>query len=107
MQGMVPLYPVTKQVGGLQVVPRSNTDENQEYLANAYKRIAGSDFLELPHKDKFIGTGRLLLCEPGSLILWDSRTIHGGYVGKGPYPEADRLWRLSMTVTQTPLSKWD
>ena len=57
--------------------------------------------------DKFIGTGKLLLAEPGSLILWDSRTIHGGYVGKGPFPEEDRLMRLSFTVTMTPFSKWD
>lgn len=45
--------------------------------------------------------------DPGCLILWDSRTIHGGYVGKGPLPEEDRLYRLSMTVCMTPFTKWD
>ena len=33
VQGMIPLYPVTKAVGGLQVVPRSHTDAIQKGLA--------------------------------------------------------------------------
>ena len=27
------------------------------------------------------GTGKLLLAKAGDLILWDSRTVHGGRVG--------------------------
>ena len=65
------------------------------------------DWLELPKEDKFIGTGKLLTVDPGCLILWDSRTIHGGYVGKGPLPEEERLLRLSMTVCHAPFSSWD
>ena len=83
---MIPLYPVTKQVGGLQVVPKSNTDEVQTHLKTAYPFASNGDFVQLNPNDKYIGTGKLLIVEPGSLILWDSRTIHGGYVGKGPYP---------------------
>merc|ERR1712156_407267 len=92
---MVPLYPVT------------NNDETQEYLTEKYGHMIYEDWLELPKDDKFIGTGKLLTVDPGCLILWDSRTIHGGYVGKGPLPEEDRLYRLSMTVCMTPFTKWD
>ena len=104
---MVPLYPVTKQVGGLQVVPRTNNDETQEYLTEKYGHMIYEDWLELPKDDKFIGTGKLLTVDPGCLILWDSRTIHGGYVGKGPLPDEERLLRLSMTVCHAPFSSWD
>jgi len=102
---MIPLYPVNKQCGGLQVVPKSNNDECQDYLRENYGGY--SDWVELDDSDKYIGTGKLLIVEPGSLILWDSRTIHGGYVGKGPFTENERLSRLSVTVTMTPISKWD
>ena len=105
VQGMIPLYPVTKEVGGLQVVPKTNTDANQEALVKRYGETG--DWLELRQDDELIGTGQLLIADPGDLILWDSRTIHGGYIGKGPLPKEDRLLRLSMTVTMTPFSKWD
>ena len=105
VQGMIPLYPVTKEVGGLQVVPRTNTDENQEALVKRYGNTG--DWLELSPNDELIGTGKLLIADPGDLILWDSRTIHGGCIGQGPLPEEDRLLRLSMTVTMCPFEKWD
>ena len=94
-------------MGGLQVVPRTNNDETQKYLSEKYERMIYGDWLELPKEDKFIGTGKLLTVDPGCLILWDSRTIHGGYVGKGPLPDEERLLRLSMTVCHAPFSSWD
>lgn len=42
VQGMVPLYDVD-QIGGLMVVPKSNTDEVQENLRNGYSSYG--DFL--------------------------------------------------------------
>ena len=94
-------------MGGLQVVPRTNNDETQKYLSEKYEHMIYGDWLELPKEDKFIGTGKLLTVDPGCLILWDSRTIHGGYVGKGPLPGEERLLRLSMTVCHAPFSSWD
>ena len=42
----------------------------------------------------------------GDLILWDSRTVHGGKVGAGPAgsggAETAELARLSVTVCMTP-----
>ena len=72
-----------------------------------YNIFSDDDWLELERNDELIGTGKLLTVDPGCLILWDSRTIHGGYVGVGPLPEEDRLNRLSMTVCMTPFTKWD
>ena len=106
VQGMIPLYPVTKEVGGLQVVPRSHTDAVQKELAEQYHDNT-SGWLQLDVDDKRLSTGKLLLAEPGSLILWDSRAVHGGYIGRGPLPATDRLMRLSMTVAMVPLSTWD
>lgn len=51
---------------------------------------------------------KLLLANAGDLILWDSRTVHGGHVGGGEAKSASlpaaRLARLSQTVCMTPRS---
>jgi len=109
VQGMVPLLPVTQVSGGLQVVPNTNTDKFQEYLKQNYKDNAfGTDWLELRSTDKYINKGVFLEADPGDLILWDSRTIHGGWVGTGA-PETENkiveLARMSLTVCMTPRSK--
>ena len=46
------------------------------------------DFCMLDHDPKVSAAGAwvLLLAEPGDLILWDSRTVHGGVVGEGCRP---------------------
>lgn len=113
VQGMLPLLPVTAQSGGLQVVPRTNTDEVQARMLDRYVRVARNpmDWLELAHNDPFIGQGQLIRANPGDFILWDSRTVHGGFVGsggvKGPGPAEgkDELARMSMTICMTPASK--
>ena len=52
------------------------------------------------------GRGVLLLACAGDLILWDSRTVHGGLVGSGDAPSGEspevELARLSVTVAMTP-----
>jgi len=109
VQGMIPLLPVTQQSGGLQVVPDTNTNETQDYLKQTYPGTSrGFDWCELRPSDKFIGTGTLLEAEPGDLILWDSRVIHGGLVGTGKKsedPPPAELARLSLTVCMSPSSK--
>ena len=45
--------------------------------------------------------GTLVEAEPGDMIIWDSRTIHGGMVGTGVDQEYDDLARLSFTVCMT------
>jgi hypothetical protein len=48
--------------------------------------------------------GKLIEAQPGDLILWDSRTIHGGLIGTRESGQAE-LARLSMCVCMTPKSK--
>jgi len=81
VQGMVPLYRVD-EVGGLMVVPNTNNDRTQQELVQRYPSTQSnsSDWLELRNTDPFIGEGVLVKCEAGDLILWDSRTIHGGLI---------------------------
>lgn len=49
---------------------------------------------------------KLLLAEPGDLILWDARTVHGGQLGTGVLPPPPgtpaKLARLSLAVNMTP-----
>ena len=38
----------------------------------------------LTHDDPFKKRGTLIKASAGDMILWDSRTLHGGLVGNGP-----------------------
>ena len=82
VQGMVPLRPVTHGTGGLAVLPGSHTATSQAALRkrNPHLEHCG-DFcmVRLPPRPKPV----LVLAGPGDLILWDSRTVHGGMVGEG------------------------
>jgi len=106
VQGMVALYDVTDETGGLEVVPRSHTPEHQEKIRQACPSLNNiGDFCMI--RDKTLVTNRLLLhAEAGDIILWDSRTIHGGKVGKGckTTKENPVLPRMSMTVCMLPRS---
>jgi len=108
VQGMIPLLHVTKETGGLQVVPDTHTDEIQDYLIQNYPSTKlGGDWCRLRIDDKYINRGKLLLADPGDVILWDSRLLHGGLVGTGKkenHPNTD-LARLSLTVCMAPASK--
>merc|ERR1712187_415728 len=66
------------------------------------------DWLELDDADPRMGTGQLVRAGPGDLILWDSRTVHGGYVGSGAEcTQEARLARLALTVCQTPYASME
>jgi hypothetical protein len=105
---MVPLLPVTCAVGGLQVVPDSNLDaaKAEFKLTHPHMRNSG-DFCPCDDED-LKRKAVLLLAEPGDLILWDARTVHGGLVGNGECDQIlehrSELARLSVTVSMTPRS---
>lgn len=124
VQGMVPLRPVTAEVGGLAVVPRSHLPVVQEALAAQHAAAWSSDDSDWCVLSASAGRALLaetpevlVLAEPGDLILWDSRTVHEGVVGTGagaggsctdaaapllrPQPQP-QLARLAFTVTMTP-----
>merc|ERR1711972_669485 len=105
---MVPLMAVTHNTGGLQVVPFSHTDDAKAKLKKENPRLEGrGDWCPLHgHESDAV----LLLAEPGDLILWDSRTIHGGHVGTGPAnfvfdedaEDPIELARMSVAVAMVP-----
>jgi len=107
-QGMVPLYDVTAEVGGLQVIPKSHLDESKKIWKESNRQRIG-DFVTLSKNDPMQkGHGKLVLAEAGDLIVWDSRTVHGGFVGCSPTVSEEntkKLARLSQTVCMTPRSK--
>merc|ERR1712115_586650 len=91
-------------MGGLQVIPDSHLDEAKEAfkLSHMHMRSSG-DWCPCDDED-LKEKALLLLAEPGDLILWDSRTIHGGKVGTGNCQrnEPIDLARLAVTVAMTP-----
>eukprot|EP00756_Hemistasia_phaeocysticola_P039593 Hpha_TRINITY_DN16823_c0_g1::TRINITY_DN16823_c0_g1_i1::g.150306::m.150306 len=105
VQGMMPLIDVTDKSGGLEVVPRSHLEEAKKVYKQNYPDRG--DWCPLSGDDPMQGKGVLLCCGAGDLILWDSRTVHGGVVGTG-FEDGERgegetkLARLSVTVAMTP-----
>jgi len=102
VQGMVPLYDVTPQIGGLAVVAKSHLEGAR--LKTDYPQWSKSgDFCVLSKKDAVQKHPKILFCNAGDLILWDSRTVHGGIVGTGGTTgNPPHLARLSQTVCMTP-----
>lgn len=103
IQGMVPLLDVTAETGGLQVVPDSHTDEAKEAQKSRYRHWNGAgDFCTLFGNDPLQKNAKLVLANAGDLILWDSRTVHGGLVGTGNRDIHGKLARLTQTVCMVP-----
>lgn len=111
VQGMVPLLPVTEKTGGLAVIPKSHTEESRKRLCEDPELDCEVDFVLIDEDAVHTqGRARLLECDPGDLILWDSRTIHGGVIGTtvnvscdtGEDPPA--IIRAAIPVAMTPRS---
>jgi len=106
VQGMVALYDVTHETGGLEVVPRSHLPEQKTFLKEVcpHFKTAG-DFCMIKYTSPVVTERKLLIARAGDLILWDSRTIHGGVIGIGKDRDSDtvpQLARMSMTVCMVP-----
>lgn len=102
---MVPLLPVTPAIGGLVVIPDSHHGPIKDKLLAECTQLKNcGDWCPLPSTRYGRGDELLLEAQPGDLILWDSRTVHGGRVGYGDFdaPEwKEDLVRLSVTVSMT------
>lgn len=103
VQGMMPLLDVTPQTGGLEVVPGTHTDKAKQEFCARYAELQGrGDWCTLNRGDPLEQHATLLLAEAGDLVLWDSRTVHGGRVGEGQDRPWNQLARMSVTVAMTP-----
>ena len=84
---MVPFLDVTKDIGGLQLVPRSHTEEIQEEIRQeTSQQNISRDFVNVSD-EKYRPGAVVVEAKAGDLILWDSRLIHGGRTGLGPTQE--------------------
>jgi len=102
---MVPLYDVTKATGGLEVAPKSHLPIAHDGLKQRYPGWNGrGDFCVLDRYDPLSKPTKLLTAEAGDLILWDSRTVHGGLVGTGEITPTTtpQIARMSQTVCMLP-----
>ena len=113
IQGMVPLLKVTMESGGLEVVPGTHQGTGREDLCKRYQHLKGKgDWCPLRRDDYLYSDAILLLAQPGDLILWDSRTVHGGRVPlqcssdrDTKHDEIPNLIRLACAVSMVPRSK--
>lgn len=102
-QGMVPLLPVDAISGGLQVVPGSHLDEPKEAFRKTHQHLKGKGDWCPCDDDDLRAQAILLHAEPGDLIIWDSRLVHGGLVGNGKgVSNETELARLAQTVAMVP-----
>lgn len=111
VQGMVPLLDVTEETGGLEVVPFSHQQSARERFKTTHPQYSrnSSDWCLLRTADALTHAPILLKSKAGDIILWDSRLIHGGRVGRGERRRHDSvrmagvdLARLSIPVCMTP-----
>jgi len=100
VQGMVPLYDVTENIGGLALAPKTHTPEIQEQIREHLPMR--NDWCVLPdQEDPILKDIQLINAKAGDLILWDSRLIHGGQIGSGQ-GKNEELARLSVPVCMMP-----
>jgi len=102
VQGLVSIYAANARTGGLTVVPQSHLRhrevvEDQQNPSVDYCTVRSYEPLmqELPQK--------LVTCEAGDLILWDSRLVHANAPApQEPVGPADRLLRAVAYVCMVP-----
>eukprot|EP00656_Telonema_subtile_P058021 TRINITY_DN9696_c0_g1_i1.p1 TRINITY_DN9696_c0_g1~~TRINITY_DN9696_c0_g1_i1.p1 ORF type:complete len:215 (+),score=43.97 TRINITY_DN9696_c0_g1_i1:133-777(+) len=105
VQGMLVLEDVTQEIGGLQVIPGSHLPEAKAQLKRNRAHLKNrGDWCVLGEPEPGQRDAALVLAEAGDLILWDSRTVHGGVVGPGLCGDTDpcRLARMAVPVCMTP-----
>jgi hypothetical protein len=109
VQGMVALTDVSSDIGGLQVLPRSHLPDAKKVFMDSHPHLSAfpSDWCVLRSEEQRTQQpfARLLKARAGDLILWDSRTVHGAWVGNGPQYSAEEnasLARLAIPVCMTP-----
>ena len=103
---MILLQDIDPKIGGLEIIPNTANDKFiDENFGNT--NFGEGDFHPLGKFENIKGKGKLVTGKAGDLILWDSRTIHGGVVGPGYEKEnsplgIDKFGRLAFTICMTP-----
>ena len=108
LQGALMLYDQDAGTGGFVCVPRSHL--RHEALVPSHRQ---RDFVKFDPDDarlEGLGDARLICCNAGDLVLWDSRTVHASQPAdpKAPVPMEPgmpgqpRLARVGCLICMTP-----
>mmetsp|Transcript_67298 Transcript_67298/g.156234 ORF Transcript_67298/g.156234 Transcript_67298/m.156234 type:complete len:381 (+) Transcript_67298:63-1205(+) len=102
VQGLVSLLLADATTGGLTVLPKSHLRhaEVTQDMANPSK-----DYCRVDHYEPVVreSVRRLVSCQPGDLLLWDSRTVHANSPApRQPTTPAGQLLREVAYVCMTP-----
>ena len=91
VQGLVTLCDANETTGGLVVVPKSHKF-HKDFCESSPLAKGFGDFVPVPVGDPMLDGGARLICaEAGSLILWDSRTIHCNTPSLVPAQDTDMI----------------
>jgi ectoine hydroxylase-related dioxygenase (phytanoyl-CoA dioxygenase family) len=104
VQGFVSLYTQNGETGGLTVVPRSHL-RFAEVVEKQRQKNQSVDYCTVQPYSPVLRElpQRLVSCEPGDLVLWDSRTVHANAPApQPPTAPANRLLRAVAYVCMTP-----
>ena len=111
VQGMCTLTEANEATGGLVVVPRSHAAHG-EICARLPHAREWADYVPVPQHDSALqaadkGGARMLRLPAGSLVVWDSRTVHCNTPALAPPSAAtgqpvDALLRACIYVCMTP-----
>ena len=108
VQGMIPFLDVTKDIGGLKLVPKSHSDEIQDQIRKErsimQRLLSGGDFVKVDDA-KYDPEAIVVEAKAGDLILWDSRVIHGSRVGPATLQPGAGLARCTGLVCMTPRAR--
>jgi len=99
-QGLVSLYDTDASTGGLTVIP--GTHLCHDYLVARHGSVG--DYVPLSDTDDPLldRPGLLVSMQAGDLAIWDSRTVHCNFPGKGPATDDKELLRAVGYVCMTP-----
>ena len=110
VQGMCTLTEANEATGGLVVVPRSHAAHG-EICAGLPHAREWADYVPVPEHDSALqaadkGGARMLRLPAGSLVVWDSRTVHCNAPALGspalPQRGAGGLLRAACYVSMAP-----
>mmetsp|Transcript_41574 Transcript_41574/g.115672 ORF Transcript_41574/g.115672 Transcript_41574/m.115672 type:complete len:408 (-) Transcript_41574:149-1372(-) len=104
VQGFVSLYEASLETGGFTVVPGSHLRHNEVVADQANPSV---DYCTVQPYEPVMQElpQRLVCCQAGDLVLWDSRAVHANSPApRQPTAPRDRLLRAVGYVCMTPKS---
>eukprot|EP00933_Yihiella_yeosuensis_P044687 TRINITY_DN3994_c0_g4_i1.p1 TRINITY_DN3994_c0_g4~~TRINITY_DN3994_c0_g4_i1.p1 ORF type:complete len:348 (-),score=41.75 TRINITY_DN3994_c0_g4_i1:692-1735(-) len=105
IQGFLSLTQQDSTTGGLYIIPGSHLNHSRVVAWQDWPRPpAGNDFYKVPWWNPILAEPqRLVACQAGDFVLWDSRTAHcSGPAIEWPKSPVDQLLRAVVYACLTP-----